>query len=107
MTVQCFFPAGLLALYLWFGPGVTVSIRNSGSMDMKDVVADVTGRSYEIGDVSAGTTTSCRVNPTSESDVRISYSLADGTNRRHTLVCYIEPGYRRSIFAEVRNGELT
>jgi len=36
--------AGLLALYLWFGPGVTVSIRNSGSVDIKDLVVDVTGR---------------------------------------------------------------
>ena len=73
---------------------------------MKNVVVDVTGRSYEIGDIAAGATRSCRVNPTSESDVKISYSLAEGTKIRHTVDCYIEPGYRMSISTEVKNGEL-
>ena len=98
--------AAILALFMWFRPGVTVSIRNSGLMDMKDVVADVTGRSYQIGEIAAGATKSCRVNPIGESDVKISYSLADGSNRRHSLDCYIEPGYRGSISTEVKNGEL-
>ena len=98
--------AVLLALYLWFRQGVTVSIHNSGSMDIKDVVVHVTGQSYKIGDVSAGATKSCRVNPRGESDVKICYSLSDGSKRHHTIDCYIEPGYRRSILTEVKNGEL-
>lgn len=98
--------AGLLALYLWFRPGVTVSIHNSGSMKIKDVVVDVVGRSYKIGNIAAGATSSCRVNPIGESDVKISYSLAEGTEIRHTVDCYIEPGYRWSILTEVKNGEL-
>ena len=82
--------ASILALYLWLWPGVTVSIHNSGSMEVKDVVVDVTGRSYKVGDVSAGATKSYRVSPTSESEVKISYSIVDGTNGRHTVDCYIE-----------------
>ena len=75
-------------------------------MEMKGLVVEVTGRSYELGDVPAGATKSCRVNPIGESSVEISYTQLDGTKKHHDINCYLESGYRGSIHAECNNGGL-
>ncbi len=96
----------LIAAFLWLTPRVTVTVRNSGTTPLHDLQVHVTGQTYGLGDVAGGTLKKCTVRPTSESHVEISYRLTDGATKRHTVDCYIEPGYRGTVDAEIENGKL-
>lgn len=95
-----------LAAFLWFWPGVTVTVHNGGISPLVGLQVHVTGKSYDLGNITSGSTKKCKVSPTSESHVEISYQLPDGTTRRHTVDCYFESGYRGTVEAEIQDGEL-
>jgi hypothetical protein len=78
--------------------------RNSPLVDLQ---VHVTGKSYDLGDIASGAMKECKVNPTSESHVEISYRLPDGTTPRHPFDCYFESGYLGAVDAEIRDGELS
>ncbi len=100
------FVAVLFTAFIWLAPGVTVAVRNSGATSLHDFHVHVTGRTYELGDISSGAIKKCKVRPNGESHVEISYRLTDGTMRRHTVDCYFESGYRGTVDAEIGDGGL-
>ena len=101
---------GLLAaiVYAEFfsGPdGVKVVIRNEGATPMRDVQVIVTGRRYAIGNLLPDETHHVYVNPTSESDIKVTF--LDETDRPQSLaVGYIEPGYNGRITIHIVDGEV-
>ncbi len=98
--------AVVLAGYLWFSSGVSVTVHNSGSSPLVDLKVSVTGKTHELGDLANGATKQCLVKPTSDSHVEISYRLPDGTIKHHSVDCYLESGARGAVNAEVRDGVL-
>ena len=106
----CLLAGGVLAILL-IGlsslSGVKVEIVNLGAVTMQNVSVDVTGASYPIGDIPAGTSKSVKVEPRSESSVSIKHS--DSTGKQHNLFIdtYIEGGYSGKITAQVKNGKIT
>lgn len=98
--------AVLLTVFLWFGPGVTVKIYNAGNSQILDLQVHVTGRSYQLGDISSGAERNAKVRPKGESHVEISYRLLDGTTIRHSVACYFESTYRGTLNVTIRDGEL-
>ena len=87
--------------------GVKVEIVNLGPAAMKNVSVDVTGGSYLVGDIPAGTSNWVKVKPRGESSVEIKHD--DNTGKQHTLFIdtYIESGYSGKITAQVKNGKIT
>lgn len=88
---------------LWLGQsfflyeGITVEVRNTGTEPLRATIIHVTGNSYPLGDLPAGSSKKVVVEPTSESHVEIEH---DG----HTPLivdCYFEPGYTGTIAVEV------
>jgi hypothetical protein len=98
--------AVLIALLQWFAPGISVTIRNIGKSPLVDLQVHVTGNIYRLGDLKSGGATNCMVYPKGESHVEISYRDAAGVTQRHSIDCYIEPGYRGVLEAEIEDGEL-
>lgn len=103
-TATCI--AILIAAYLWFGAGITVIVHNQGDSPLSDLEVHIAGVTYELGDVTSGSTRKCTVKPVSESHVEITYQLPGGGEAQHTVDCYFEPGYRGVIEVDVREGEL-
>jgi hypothetical protein len=95
-----------LAASIWFAPGVTVTVRNGDKSPLIDFQVYVTGNSYHLGDIPSGAMRRCKVNPTSESHVEISYQLPDGTLKRHSVGGYLEQGYRGTVDVEIKDGEI-
>ena len=88
---------------LWFGPsfffyeGITVELRNTGAEPLRAAIVHVTGNSYPLGDLPAGSSKKVVVAPTGESHVEIEHE-------GHTPLivdCYFEPGYTGTITVEV------
>ena len=105
----CLIAGGVLAallIVLSSLSGVKIEIVNLGPVVMKDVSVDVTGASYSVGDIPAGTSKWVKVEPRGESSVSIKYS--DSKGRQHTLFidAYIEGGYSGKITAQVKNGKI-
>lgn len=96
----------LLAAFLWYSPGVTVTVRNEGISPLVDFQVHVTGKTYDLGNIASGSTQKCKVNPTGESHIELSYQLPDGTTQRHAVDCYFESGYRGAVEAEIQDGDL-
>ena len=94
----------ILLAIAWLLPGVTVRIRNTGRVAMKDVQVHVSGQIYAIGNIEALAMKSCRISPGDESDVEISYVLADGSSNRHSVDCYLESGSCGTIEVEIADG---
>ncbi len=104
VTVTCL--GLLLTAWLWFSPGVTVSVHNLGSSPLLDLQVHVTGNTCRLGEVPSGAVKKCTLRSTGESDVEISYTLSDGAAKRHTLDCYFESNSRGTVEAHFRDGEL-
>ncbi len=87
--------------------GVEVEIVNLSPTVMQNVTVDVTGASYSIGDIPAGSSSSVKVEPRGESSILIKHS--DNAGEQHTLFIdtYIEGGYSGKITAHVKNIKLT
>lgn len=96
----------LFATILWLLPGVTVTVRNSGTTPLADVKLYVADQTYTIGNLEGRAITSCKVRPLSEAHIEISYRLPDGSPKRHAVDCYIESGSYGTIEVEVSDGEL-
>lgn len=106
----CLLAGGVLAILVIGSSslsGIKVEIENLGPTAMKNVAVDVTGASYSIGDIPAGTSRWVKVKPRSESSVSIRQS--DNTEKERTLFIdtYIEGGYSGKITAQVKNGKIT
>lgn len=87
--------------------GVKVEIENLGPRAMENVEVDVTGASYWVGDIPAGSSRWVRVKPRGESSVSVRH--LDNTGKEHSLFIdtYIEGGYSGEITAQVKNGKIT
>ena len=83
-----------------------MTVHNVGSSQLIDLQVHVTGKSYDLGDIASGALKKCKVNPTGESHVEISYRLPDGTPKRHSVDCYFESGYRGEVNTEINDREL-
>ena len=92
--------------FLWFGPGVTVTIYNAGDSPIQDLQVHVASKSYQLSDISSGAERKVKVSPKGESHVEISYRLPDGTTKRHSVDCYFESAYLGTVNATIRDGEL-
>lgn len=77
--------------------GVTVVVHNVGNEPLHSVIVHVTGNSYPIGDIAAGSSSSVMVHATSESRVELEH----GAHERLVVDCYFENGYKGTITAEV------
>lgn len=106
MIATTAFTAMFLSAFLWFSRGVTVTVRNEGISPLVNLQVHASGKSYDLGNIVSGSTKKCRVNPTSESHIEISYQLPDGTKHRHTVDCYFESGYRGAVEAEIQDSVL-
>lgn len=85
------------ALAREYGPGVTVTVANAGTVTMHAVTVRLTGKSYAMGDLAPGARKSIAIHPTADSHIELAY---DGS-RRLTIDCYMEPGYRGKITTTV------
>lgn len=88
--------AGCLAVWTATG-GVEFTLTNSGADALRSVTVQVTGRSYELGDIPPRGSKTVKLNPTSESHIKLLFP----TGRSLTIDCYLEPDYRGRINASV------
>ncbi len=98
--------ATIPALYLTFPRGIYILIHNAGPESLQRVSLYVSGAKYEIGEIENLETRSCRVYPSGESDVEIRFLAKDGSESKHRIDVYLEPGYRGSIEIEIRDGQI-
>lgn len=77
--------------------GVAFTLSNSGTEALRSVTVQVTGRSYELGDIPPGGSKIVKLNPTSESHIKLLFP----TGRSLTIDSYFEPDYRGRINASV------
>lgn len=86
------------------GSGVRVTVRNSGPTQMGSVVLHITGKSYFLGDVAAGSSVHATVNPASESHLEIEFTDGAGKSKRVNAGGYFEAGYRGTIRVSIKDG---
>jgi hypothetical protein len=77
--------------------GVDFTLSNSGSEVLRSVTVQVTGRSYELVDIPSGGSKTVKLDPTSESHIKLLFP----TGPSLTIDCYFEPNYRGRINASV------
>jgi hypothetical protein len=106
------FIAIFLAAWLWFAPGVKITVYNVGDFPLLDLQVHVTGRSNDLGDIPSGAMKSCIVRPIGDSLVEISYRLPDGTTLRKSAKGFLNSaggfgaGYSGIMEYKIRDGEL-
>lgn len=86
--------------------GVEVTVENAGTAPLKSVSLHVTGRSYRLGEIAAGSTASAKVHPTGESHLEIELGNVDGTTQRLDAGGYFESGYRGTIRVVLKDGKI-
>lgn len=79
------------------GPGVTVTVSNVGTVTMHAIKVQLTGKSYAIGDLGPGASTSIAVHPVTDSHIVLVFDRT----RSLTVDCYLEHGYTGKIAATV------
>jgi LEA14-like dessication related protein len=86
--------------------GVRVEITNRDSIAIQHVSVEVTGASYQIGDIPSGSSKSVKVRPRGESTVTIKYS--DNSDKKHQVYIdtYIENGYSGYIKVQIKDGKI-
>jgi len=77
--------------------GVEFTLANSGPEVLHSVTAQVTGRSYALGDLPSGGSKTVKLKPTSESHIELLFPTAPGL----TIDYYFEHNYRGRIIASV------
>ena len=80
--------------------GVDFTLTNSGPEMLRSVAVQVTGRSYALGDIPSGGSKTVKLNPTSESHIKLLFPTGPGL----TIDCYFEPNYHGRISASVKSG---
>lgn len=95
--------AVLAACGFWLSSllSLTVTVKNVGSEPLRSVTVQVTGGSYELGDLPPGIERSTTVNPAGESIISI--DLIDSRGQANTLQvdCYIDKGMWGVVSLEV------
>lgn len=81
-----------------FSNGIKVTIKNISSNTIRGVVVHVTGNSYSIGDIPAGTLKTIKVVSKGESHIELEQK---GVQKRLIVDCYFEKGYRGEILIEI------
>jgi hypothetical protein len=77
--------------------GVEFTLDNAGSEALRTVIVDVTGRSYKLGDLPAGSSKTVELHATGDSHIELRFS-----NGHHlTIDCYFEPAYSGRIKAKI------
>lgn len=89
-----------------FRSGIVVTVENAGPASIKSVSLRVTGRSYSLGEIAAGSSASARVHPTGESHLEIELAHVDGTSQRLDAGGYFESGYRGTIRVVLKDGKI-
>ena len=77
--------------------GVEFTLNNAGSEALHAVIVEVTGRSYNLGDVPPGSNKAVKLNATGDSHIELLFS----NGHRLRIDCYFEPAYGGSIKAKV------
>ncbi len=95
-----------LAMILFSSGPLSVTIRNAGPDQLNDAILHVTGRSYPLGNISAGDSRTVAVNPTSESHLEIEFVDRSGNNSRLIVDCYFEAGYGGTIGVGIRDNKI-
>lgn len=86
--------------------GVRIEIINRDSLAMQDVSVEVTGASYQIGDIPSGSSKSVKVRSRGASAVMINYSDIAGEQHHVYIGTYIESGYFSHIKAQIKDGKI-
>ena len=73
---------------------------------MRSVVLQVTGASYDLGDIPADASATARVQSTSESGLQIEFTDSDGKVQRLDAGGYFESGYRGTIRVSIKDGTI-
>jgi hypothetical protein len=97
--------AGVIG-YIIFGPGVHVTVRNTGQVVMRDVTVHVTGRAYSLGDLAAGGLRTQKVSPTGKSHVEVEFTDEQGKRVRLDADCYFSPDFRGQIDIHIKDGKV-
>ena len=94
------FAAVVFVVWYWtfrYTNGVQFTLKNVGSETLHSVTVEVTGKSYTLSDISPGASRTVKVDPISESDIKL--RLPRGPVL--TIDCYLEHDYGGSIEANV------
>jgi hypothetical protein len=77
--------------------GVEFTLENAGSEALRAVIVDVTGNSYKLGDLPAGSSKTVKLDATGDSHIELRFS----NGHQLTIDCYFEPAYSGSIKAKI------
>ena len=90
-------------LLLQFRPGIHVTIQNTGSTPMHNVMLHVTGVSYQLGVIPPGESVAARVRSKGESGLEVEFTDSDGRVQRLNAGGYFESGYRGTIHVSIKD----
>lgn len=89
------------------GRHIGFSFDNKSDSLIDSVTVFITGREYNVGQVSAQERVEIQIMPESESHIEIQY-VENGLSKIQVIDCYLEPGYSGRIEAVLLNdGKLT
>ncbi|MBD8532498.1 MULTISPECIES: hypothetical protein [unclassified Massilia] len=77
--------------------GVEFTLDNVGSESLHGVSVDVTGRSYQLGDMPPGSSRTVKLHATGDSHIELRFL----NGRRLIIDCYFQPTYKGTIKAKV------
>lgn len=82
--------------------GVRVEVRNIGGTPLTDVVVQVTGATYDLGELAPGASETVRVSPRGESKVELTWKDSEGRKGYGRVDCYFEgSGYTGTVDVEL------
>ncbi len=79
--------------FMWLRRGFLVIVANQSPNAIRDVKILFTGGEISLLEIKSGETRCVRVNPTSESDLRMNFTDVHGQRQTNPLNIYLEPGY--------------
>jgi hypothetical protein len=95
---------GLAYSFLFYHPGIQVSVQNSGSQLLRSVVLFVTGNSYNLGNIPPGANAEATVKCTGDSHLEIEFVDGDGQTKRLDAGGFFQSGYRGTIRVSIKDG---
>jgi hypothetical protein len=95
-----------LAGYSLFGPGVRVTLFNTGKTTMRDVAIHVPGQTCKLGDIPPGHFCTQKMSPGSKAHVEVEFTDEHGQRVRLPAGGYFEPGSRGHIDIEIKSGTI-
>ena len=105
LSILCIGLIVSLEVSVKFFSGVRVEVINRDSLAMQHVSVEVTGASYQIGDVPPDSGKSVKVRPRGESSVTVKYSDNSGKHRVY-IDTYMENGYFGYIKVQIKEGKI-